>query len=130
MSRCSWVAFTSARSRALYHRDPSTRLSTARPVTASDAANPGRRRAHLTPRQPKIGNKRSAGPVHQDITRLEVAVDDLLPVGVLDRLGDLGHEVGRRAEAGPLRGDQVPQGHAFDVVADDEGQAVHIADFV
>ena len=57
-------------------------------------------------------------------------MDDALLVGVVQRVGDLGDQLGRLARRRAAAGQQVGQGHALDEVADQVGHPVVLADLV
>ncbi len=60
----------------------------------------GRLRQEIQPGQAEIEDVRPAVGVDEDVARLEIAMTDALPVGMLDRLGDAGDEIDHLGDAG------------------------------
>src|SRR4051794_36602161 len=57
--------------------------------------------------QPEVDDPASAGPIHHQVGRLDIAVADARLVGVLDRVGGVRNHLGHGAEIGP-RQPQLP----------------------
>ena len=82
------------------------------PVAGRDAGGP---------RDAEVGDQRVALR-EQDVLGLHVAMDQPLPVGVVQRLADLPHQPQRlRHRQRALAHEPLPQGLAFDVRHDVEG---------
>ncbi len=78
----------------------------------------------------EIGNLHPPLFVHQDVFRLDVAMDDALVVRELQRLADLGDDLqrlARRKPAGPLELPQVQPIHEFH---EEIGEPVHLTELV
>ena len=73
------------------------------PVAVSRSADSSVVRDGNRTRDPEVGDHRVT-VFEEDILRLDVAVDDTLPVGVLERVGDLAREPHRIIEGNVLRG--------------------------
>ena len=78
----------------------------------------------LAQRQPEVGDVRPAVVVEQDVGRLDVAVDQPLAVGVVQRLGDGGDESRRLQEREARLLQSAGQVAAVDELGHDEAQAV------
>ena len=100
------------------------------------ADRPFRVRQHyvrLAPRDfgnAKIGNFHPPFFVQQNVLRLDVAMDDAFVMRELQRLANLRHDLqcfARLEFAGPL---QLPQIQPIHKLHDEEGQPVHLAEFV
>jgi hypothetical protein len=70
--------------------------------------------------EPEVQHERPAVGADHDVARLEVAVDDVLLVGVVDGVGDVAQRLERLAELQL----QAAQGAALDVLHHDEAAAV------
>jgi hypothetical protein len=66
-------------------------LSPARGASGNSAVRVGRDRREQF-RETEVGDQGLPPGAEQDVRRLEVAVDDVAPVGVVHRPGDLGHQ--------------------------------------
>ena len=75
-------------------------------------------------RQPEVGDARLARRVEQDVGRLDVAVDQAPRVGVVQRLGDRRHQLGRLPKGQPALPHPLRQVAALDVLGDDVAEAV------
>ena len=80
-----------------------------------------RRHSHHRPREAEVEELRPAIAQHEDVARLEVAVDEAPLVRVREPLGNVGHQVQRAPQVGPLPPQQGPQGFALQVLHDEEG---------
>ena len=80
--------------------------------------------------QAEVHEVRLAVAVDHDVGRLQVAMDDALLVGMVQRVGDLGAQLGRFAAGELLAGEPVAQRDAADEVADDVDDVAIAADFV
>ncbi len=77
----------------------------------------------LPERQPEVGYDRLVRRVEQDIGRLDVAVDQVPRMGVVQRLGDRRHQLGRLPKGHPALTQPVCQVGALDVLGDHVAQA-------
>ncbi|HVC92132.1 MAG TPA: hypothetical protein VND64_00500 [Pirellulales bacterium] len=66
----------------------------------------------------------------QNVAGLDVAVDDPMLVRVVERVGQLRHQLGRFAEGGPATADQVGQRQPGDVVAHDVRRSMLVGDLI
>jgi hypothetical protein len=69
-------------------------------------------------------------PGHEDVRRLDVAVDDPLGVGGVESVGELDAEIEQRVVLRGSRRDAVPEGLALEPLHADEGLALVLADVV
>ena len=79
----------------------------------------------------EIGQQRPAVAVDQDVARLDVPVDEALPVGVGQRLGDLGDQADGFLRGRAALGDAVGQTAALDELGHDEARVAvpaHVED--
>jgi hypothetical protein len=113
-------------------RCPSSERSSWRPSRrAQDPAGVGHGHlARLAPGQAEVHQVRLALGVQHDVGRLEVAVDDAGPVGVLQGVGDGGAQLGGLARRQPAVGGEVGQRRPLDEVADDVDLPALAADLV
>ena len=72
----------------------------------------------------------SAGGLHHDVGRLDVAMDEPALVGVVERQSDVGHERGALAKGQPPRLEQLLERHPVDEVGDLDRHAVDRDDLV
>ena len=78
----------------------------------------------------KVGDLHPALLVQQDVLRLDVAVDDALLVGELQRLADLRHDDQRLLGASLPALQQLPQGHAVHELHQQVGIAARLAEVI
>jgi hypothetical protein len=79
---------------------------------ADQVAGHGHAGVTLHAGQAEVGDPQLAAPVDEQVGRLDVAMDDALVVGVLQRPGGLQAEVGGRAEKGRVPGGGAGGGYA------------------
>ena len=83
-------------------------------------------------RQPEVGHAGLPWSVDQDVRGLDVAVDQAPGVGVVQRLGDGRHQLGRLAERRPALPQPLGQVAPLDVLRDDVAEPVvgpaHVVD--
>src|SRR5262249_6448694 len=86
----------------------------------------------LSQGQAEVSDIRLAAPVEQDVSGLDVPVDQPLAMSVVQGLGHGSHEFGCFAYRGPVLLDLLGQGAAFDQLGYDEAGAVlgaaHVVD--
>ncbi len=75
--------------------------------------------AHLPLGQPEVRHVRLAGRVHHDVVRLQVAVDDPVLMGMVDRVGHLVAQRGGFPERQPVALEPAMEREAVDVLVDD-----------
>ena len=81
-------------------------------------------------RQPEIRHLHAPAAVEQNVLRLDVAVDDALVVGELQRVANLRHDGQRLARRNAAGVEQLPQVHAVHEFHEEIKQAVRPAEFV
>ena len=78
----------------------------------------------LPQHQPEVGYDRLVRRVEQDIGRLDVAVDQVPRMGVVQRLSDRRHQLGRLPKGHPALTQPLRQAGALDVLGDHVAQTV------
>ena len=81
-------------------------------------------------RQPEIQNLGVAPPGHEEVSRLDVAMNDSRRVRGIQRVGDFNRYPQQFAELQRQPRNAVPQRHAVEQLHDDEGPSVALANLV